>query len=300
MSISVAFTSPGFAIGNPYIDEDGGLSFRAETVACHHAVAKSPVLDTALDGRIRITFWNDSLVPELVLPSKGNSRGRVEYLVYDYLRRYKPTIRSCQVQLRTMEGNTFHRMLPGMRLLAAIPTAENITGPSVIHCYPWVVCMEMLRMILRQRFGTTDAVADVGAWRLQVNSRIRDEPDQRLLKMVPVGDGPVLANAVGFGLQAGMPKRTYISMLDDPEGDLIEEDEDILDPGRGSDDFEVEWGANHTHTHMHTIQPRFNQDSTRIQPGFNQINHVKTQCLFNKRIMPVGGVPSSNDHMPRG
>ena len=92
MSISVAFTSPGFAIGNPYIDEDGGLSFRAETVACHHAVAKSPVLDTALDGRIRITLWNDSLVPELVLPSKGNSRGRVEYLVYEYLRRYKPTI----------------------------------------------------------------------------------------------------------------------------------------------------------------------------------------------------------------
>ena len=130
VSISVAFTSPGFAIGNPYIDEDGGLTFRAETVACHHAAAKSPVLDTALDGRIRITFWNDSLVPELVLPSKGNSRGRVEYLVYDYLRRYKPTIRSCQVQLRTMEGNTFHRMLPGMRLLAAIPTAENITGPK--------------------------------------------------------------------------------------------------------------------------------------------------------------------------
>ena len=134
-------------------------------------------------------------------------------------------------------------------------------------------------MILRQRFGTTDAVADVRAWRLQVNSRIRDEPDQRLLKMVPVGDSSVLANAVGFGLQAGMPKRTYISMLDDPEGDLIEEDEDILDPGRGSDDFEVEWGPNHTHTHMHTIQPRFNQDSTRIQPGFNQINHVKTQCF---------------------
>ena len=121
-------------------------------------------------------------------------------------------------------------------------------------------------MILRQRFGTTDAVADVGAWRLQVNSRIRDEPDQRLLKMVPVGDGPVFANAVGFGLQAGMPKRTYISMLDDPEGDLIEEDEDILDPGRGSDDFEVEWGPI---THIHTCT-QCNHDSTRIQPGFNQ------------------------------
>ena len=147
-------------------------------------------------------------------------------------------------------------------------------------------------MILRQRFGTTDAVADVGAWRLQVNSRIRDEPDQRLLKMVPVGDGPVFANAVGFGLQAGMPKRTYISMLDDPEGDLIEEDEDILDPGRGSDDFEVEWvPQSHTYTHAHnstTIQPGFNQDSTRIQPDIPCENTVFS-CNSTRESCQWGG-----------
>ena len=68
---------------------------------------------------VRITFWNNSNVPELVLPSQNFSR--VAYLAFEHIRtHHDENIRRREVEIRSMDGQIVRTIAPGMRLMAAI------------------------------------------------------------------------------------------------------------------------------------------------------------------------------------
>jgi hypothetical protein len=65
-------------------------------------------------------------------------------------------------------------------------------------------------------------------WRLAINKKIQNDPSKRLMHILSDTIGPIYLEAVWRGL-AGGAKRTYVAMLDDSEGELVEEDGEGLD-----------------------------------------------------------------------
>ena len=148
--------------------------------------------------------------------------------VWSELRHLGSHLRERELVLRAAGGEELRDLGPAIDEVVAMTGFRAFVGAHELEFQGYDTCGKVLRSVLPVQLGQPSPT-ELEGWRLVVNKKVQHNPMVRLMHVLKDAAGPIYLEAVWHGLVGGMGKRPYLEMLDNSDGSLDDEPDDLAE-----------------------------------------------------------------------